>query len=464
MYVLLWIAFAYSRKDYNLDDLNETASEALLNLLMTNKGLYIKIGQAIANQGSLFPLAFQKRFARLYDDAPFEPWRHVDKTLKKNLGANYEMDLFISIDHNPVASASIAQVHKGILKNGQSVALKVQHGYIEKQVVVDLWVYRVISRLYEKVFDIPMTFFSEYVSKELQTETNFVNEMQNTYRLAENNKKDKSKIYIPTVYPELTTRQVLVTEWIDGVSLNDKQQLIDSGFDLQVMMKQYIELLGKQIFKHGFVHSDPHPGNLKARYVNGEQQLVLLDHGLYLSLNPRFRHEYAELWKNIFLLNTKGIESIGKKWGINSVELFATVILLRPITAKVGVTDDRDMNRLLKDFLADESKFPKELLFLTRDMRMIQNLNQSFGSPVNRINLLTKELIDALLNSSQCRTTDFKLLTVKLSLFFSNVIFYLIRIRQICFGDRYGGKGIGIEDYLEVYMKNTVKSIGIEWI
>lgn len=126
---------------------------------------------------------------------------------------------------------------------------------------------------------------------------------------------------------------------------------------------------------------------------------------------------------------------------------------------------------MLRDFLDDKSKFPVELIFLGRTMRMMQNLNQGFGSPVNRVTILTNELIDAVLFDSRKRAhvvsleyweTVFKYLPVRIVIFFNNLAFAMVRIRQILLGDKYGGKNIGLEDYIEMYMKNTAKSLGLE--
>lgn len=480
--VLLWIAYEYSMnisKYGTLEDLHEVASETLFNMLMENRGLYIKLGQAIANQGDFFPKAYQKRFVRLYDDAPVDKWKHVDKVLRKNLGENYETEVFEIIDHEPIASASIAQVHKAILKDtGDTVAVKIQHDYIHKQIAVDLFMYKLISKIYERVFNIPLTFFTEYVSEQLQHETDFVQEMKNSNRLLEIIKKDKSmrdlNIYIPFNYPKFTKRQILITEWCDGIPLSDKNKVIESKVDLSRMVYQYLKVFGKQIFEYGFVHSDPHPGNLLARFdKSGKQQLVILDHGLYIQLPENFRLEYCKLWENLFSFNTEAIESIGRSWGINSTELFATIIQLRPIkmSPKSSTRSDQDINNLLQDFLSDTGKFPLELLFLTRTMRMLQSLNRNFGSPVNRINILTHELVSALvvenLSTMHTRTERvmqyLKLFKVRCVLIVSNLVFYLIRFKQILSGDKYGEKKGGIEDYLEVYIQNTVESLGLDW-
>lgn len=285
---------------------------------------------------------------------------------------------------------------------------------------------------------------------------------------------NNTNIYIPHSYSDLSKRQVLITEWCDGIALTDKDKLIASDIDLTLAMKQYIKVFGKQIFEYGFIHSDPHPGNLLARFDNaGNQQLVILDHGLYISLPNSFRIENCQLWEYLFSFNTQGIEEIGREWGIGSTELFATLVQLKPIKISPESTNrgDSDINNLLHDFLSDEEKFPVELLFLTRTMRMIQNLNRNFGSPVNRINLLTSELINALMleNSHSVTTISsrilqyFKLFKVRCVLFVSNLAFYLVRLRQVLSGDKYGDKSIGIEDYLEVYLQNTALSLGIDW-
>lgn len=488
VYVLLWIAYAYgfnSNSYQNIDDLHEIASDKLLHLLTTNKGLYIKLGQAIANQGNLFPLAYQKKFPQLYDQAPVQSWQDIDRILKENLGDDYQIRLFETINHEPIASASIAQVHYGKLKNGEEVAIKVQHDYIEKQVVVDLMIYRFISKVYEKVFDIPLSMFTKYISEQLIKETDFVHEMQNSEKLKKFIDKDSSLKYdnikLPKNYPHLTTKQVLTAEWINGIPLTNKQTLLDQNYDLTLIMKQYIKLFGRQIFEYGFIHSDPHPGNLLVRFDSkNKQQLVLIDHGLYITLSDSFRLQYCNLWRYLFLLNTKGIEQIGREWGISSIDLFATVVQLRPVLLSPEVQsnananananknedeDNRNISDLFRDFIGDQKKFPGELPFLSRTMRMIQNLNQSFGSPVNRINLLTKELINALLQEKDLKFGNYwDLVRIKITLLLSGFMFYIVRLRQILSGDRFGGKGKGLEDYIEMYMQNTAKSLGMEWI
>ncbi|EMG48020.1 SPAC10F6.14c ABC1 family protein C10F6.14c [Candida maltosa Xu316] len=477
IYVLSWIVYQYgfnSQSFPNIDDLHELASSKLLNVIMTNKGLYIKLGQAIANQGPLFPLAYQKKFPMLYDMAPAQSWIHVDATLKDNLGDDYETEYFSYIDHEPIASASIAQVHFGKLKSGEKVAIKVQHDYIKQQLTMDLMVYRLMSMVYERVFNIPLSMFTKSVAELVSKETNFILEAGNSEKLTQfiNNDSDMKgvNVRIPKTVPELTTRQVLTAEWISGFPLTHKEILLQNKLDLTLIMKQYLKLFGRQIFEYGFVHSDPHPGNLIARFdENGKQQLVLLDHGLYITLPESFRKQYCELWRYLFSMNKKGIETIGKDWGISQLDLFSSVVQLRPVlldsksTTTDPTQDTRNISQLFRDFIGDEKKFPSELPFLARTMRMMQNLNQSFGSPVNRINLLTKESVNALLETGHLGFGNYwDLLKIKIVLMFSEIVFYFVRLRQLLTSD--SEKSKGLEDYIEMYMQNTAKSLGMEWI
>lgn len=483
IYTFLSIAYAYTygKSNYpDMDAIHQHCSDQLLHCLMMNRGIYIKLGQAIANQGTVLPIAYQRNFTKLYDDAAIDDWEDVDKTLKNNLGNDYESKYFEFINHESIASASIAQVHKGKLKsNGQLVAIKIQHDYINKQIGVDLFVYRLISKMYEGIFKIPFSFFTRYVSDQLIKETDFIHELNNAENLRNlltNDKEfDNFNVYIPKNYEDISTKQVLISEWIDGISLTDKQRLIDAKFNLSIIMKQYLKVFGKQIFNYGIVHSDPHPGNLLTRFdSNGKQQLVILDHGLYIELPINFKLEYAKLWKCIFAFDNDGIKKISDDWGIQSSDLFTTIVQLRPMinnNKNDKLDDQRNVNDLLNGFLSDERKFPLELLFLSRTMRMIQNLNQSFGSPVNRVNLLTNEAINGLLqfNLNQSNQTNFNkilnslgLLRLRIMLTFSQILFYFIRFKQVVLGDKFGGKGEGLEDYIEHYMQNTARSLGFE--
>lgn len=465
--ILSYIGLKYKfSSDENIKKFHEQASDLLYYLMVTNKGLFIKFGQAVANQGTVFPIEFQRKFTKLYDEAPEETWSVVDSTLKHELGNDYESRVFEWIDHSPIASASIAQVHKAKLKSGREVAVKVQHAYIENQVGIDLFVYKTMVKFQELLFDLPMSYYARYISNQTLTETRFIHELGNTEKLRQYMAEDPSVknlgVYIPETFLQYTTDKVLVMEWIDGISLIDKRRLIDHGYNLTTTMHQFITIFGKQIFKYGFIHSDPHPGNILVRRLNGKQQLVILDHGLYVELSEKFRQEYCQLWKYLFAFDLKGIRNIGDKWGIGSMDVFASAIQLKPIKVDASEVKPRSQKELMRSMLGDSSKFPLELLFLGRAMRIIQVCNKNLGSPVNRVNYLTDEALNSLISQLGVRET-FNLVKLKVLLFVSTLIFWYFRFRQILAGDRYGDLHKGLEDSIDAYIKTTAKDMGMEW-
>lgn len=466
--ILSWVAFKYSKITdlKEMQAFHEVAAKGIFDMLAENKGLYIKLGQAIANQGAVFPVAYQRHFVNLYDAAPVDPWHEIDRILRTALGSNYEQEVFEYIEHEPVASALVAQVHKAKLRGtGEEVAVKIQHPYIEAQIPIDLSVYRLMSWVYSKIFDIPLTFMTRYIAEQIIKETDFRIEAKNSQQLASLIAKDTTTqnldIYIPECYEHLSNEKVLVTEWIEGLSLTNKQKLIDSKYSLPHLMHQYITVFARQIFEFGFVHSDPHPGNLLARKINGRQQLVILDHGLYVTFPNKFRNEYRELWEAMFTLDMNKVNEISDNWGVGSSEFLKAMVQLKAPSKAKGTTPNP--LQLMRELFSDETKFPPDLLFLMRTMRMIQNLNQTMGSPVNRMNILTKSAIYLVQQSRDFSIISWlSALKTNFFLLISDLVFLVFRARQVLMGDKYGGKGEGIEDFIEQHLRESARFIGIE--
>ena len=253
-----------------------------------------------------------------------------------------------------------------------------------------------------------------------------MNESQNSIRTAEFVAQDSSladRVHIPKVHPEYTTKRVLTAEWINGVRLTDRQGLLrfmsadSSSTDLpsksmtplgrshflpssdldnsgpleggtKWVMQTMVDLFCAQIFRWGWVHCDPHPGNIFIRphpLHPRRPQLVLIDHGLYVKLTPDFRRQYSELWKALLAMDLSTLFRVAGQWGIGAPDLFASSVLLKPISLgsnnKSGNTEGKEQPRLsqydasvqlkekLKSFLVDTDKMPKELIFVGRNMR-----------------------------------------------------------------------------------------------
>ncbi|WVQ81633.1 hypothetical protein IAT38_003757 [Cryptococcus sp. DSM 104549] len=412
------INFAPSKAD-QIEALHERVAGRLRWVIDTNQGLYLKLGQALGLQAALLPKPYREAFGHVFDRAPAVDYDEVIGVFQKDLGLD-PLDVFAAFSESALASASIAQVHRAKLKAGTGgdegervVAVKVQKPAIEKQMEWDLFSYRALMWLSEKLFDMPMYFVAKYVSEQMRYETSFKHEASNARRCAEllsQTPELRDDVYVPRVFGKdegcKESDRIMVMEWVDGCRLNDKAQMEQWGIKPRDAMDLAISTLSAMTFSWGFVHCDPHPGNILVRphpTKKGKPQLVLIDHGLYIELPQQFREDYCTLWRSLFVLDVPKIETIARKWGIAlDANLFASAILLRPFQVKKGGKKEAaepeksqfeqqvEMKRRLKTMLENEKLIPRELIFLTRCQRMMQANNQVLGSPSSRVNLTAK--------------------------------------------------------------------------
>lgn len=252
------------------------------------------------------------------------------------------------------------------------------------------------------------------------------------------------------------------------------------GLSTKEVMATVTDLFAAQIFKWGVVHCDPHPGNVFIRRLpSGRAEVVLIDHGLYVYMSPTFRNQYAEFWKALMTFDNATIERVTSQWGIKGADFFASATLMRPYEGGSGSTRDalvdldgktaaerhhameQKMKQGLRDMLADEDKWPKELLFIGRNMRIVQANNQYMGSPVNRIKMMgewaSRSLfLDAGLGWRARVRNAWRHVLFKAVMTASDVAFYVFKLRQ------WLGLGGGMEDVMEQRMKDMAQDMGIE--
>lgn len=410
-------------EDYDIDSLHERNAQRIYDLIIDNKGLYIKLGQMIAVQGVMFPKHYQEKFKLLFDKAPVESWITCDRTLQRELGEDYREKYFLDLDEKPIASASIAQVHRATLKNGDKVAIKIQKNSVTRQLESDLLTYRMVMKFYGWLFEMPLDATIDYVCAKMREELNFRNEYDNALMFANLIKHDKefskdNAYYIPKYYGDVSTSKILISEWIDAELIGKYQGLKQYGFDLTKVMSQITKLYARQVFTWGVVHCDLHPGNLMVRYITvpcdnwwskvfGKektvQQLVILDHGLYEHFDPNFKRQYSEFWKYSMEKNYNKTKEILSAWGMEADEMIMTLAGLGDKNSEKMKEHVQKMMNMsyfqrqlllkekMKEFFKNTDKFPLCLVFVMRSMRIVQGLNRNFGAPVNRLSILVDE-------------------------------------------------------------------------
>lgn len=486
-YILSLIAVDYKlnfKEDRDIEKLHERNANRLYSLLIKNKGLYIKIGQALALQAAAFPPAYQNKFAILFDNAPQDPIAQIQKTFNEEFGVSTE-EMFESFDNNCIASASVAQVHKAQLKSGEWVAVKIQHSELQDQVYCDLLIYKLFMRVYGYAFELPLGEISSFIASRMEKETDFVTELENaetSRRFLDADSSLNKVVYIPRNYPEYTTKRVMISEWIDGIPLGKKDLFESQGFSASWTLDIMIRFFSKQIFEWGCVHCDPHPGNIMLRKHEGKDQVVIIDHGLYVYETPEFRAQNSLLWKSLFVLDNEAVKNVIIGWGIGSVDMFASMTMMRPydsrkvpeISTKSDYQMQQEMLDNFKNFIKDINKMPLELVLIGRANSILQGTNRMYGSPVNRIKIMayqaSKSLseLHASANDNANRTWIVRKFLALVShakfqvaVLVMDTAFNIVRLRQF-FSPSSSANELGMEAVIERQMIRGAKSMGVE--
>lgn len=159
-----------------IESLHERVANRIFDVFERNGGLYVKMGQVIGTQSAVLPAAYQRRARRLYDAAPALPFEVVERVFREDFDGLHPSQVFAEFEMLPVASASIAQVHKARLHNGEVVAVKIQKPAILKQMNWDLFAFRVLLKIYERLFDLPLSWSFDYIESHIRMEADFESE------------------------------------------------------------------------------------------------------------------------------------------------------------------------------------------------------------------------------------------------------------------------------------------------
>lgn len=247
---------------------------------------FIKFGQLLASRPDLIPQEYIEEMALLQDQVQTESFATIERILLEELGPHWKNEI-TSIEANPLGSASIAQVHRAVLKQGQKVVVKVQRPGIVQTINDDLNVLYFIAELLEKYIPEiraynPIGMVDEYF-KTLELETNFVVEANNIRRFKENFKNEK-EIHIPEVYFDLVTERILVMEELLGQRLSFTTSLNQPGVIASEVIQRGLRAYLKMVFIDGFFHGDLHPGNF---FVYPNNHIGLVDFGVVGRLNAK---------------------------------------------------------------------------------------------------------------------------------------------------------------------------------
>jgi len=431
------------KKTYH--ETNLRAARSLLTLSLMNKGTYIKAGQQLASLDHALPPEFIQVLSVLQDRVEPRNFEEIRRTFEDQFGCGPH-DIFAHFDETPIAAASIAQVHHAFLKDGKEVAVKVQYHDLEEMVKSDLLTITFLTACLARLF--PQMQFSWILPEFKQAmaqELDFLNEGYNAER-TRFNFRNESYIKIPEIYWELTGPKVLTMEFIHGIKINDIEKLKMEKFDTVEIADKLIKCFSQQIFIDGWIHADPHPGNLLVRRnQNNDTQIVILDHGLYSLFPSKLRLRFCKLFKAIIMRNQEDIDKYGRKLGCGEqANLFALILTFRPpsntdvglnnaltkedfdeIRAMFGGKSRIDSVEMLNHLLED---VPREVLFVLRCMTHLRTINRALGAKINRFEVMGKHAVKAIYLSSTSYLSSvkywFEMVIFNLRLYFLVQIMY----------------------------------------
>jgi ubiquinone biosynthesis protein len=254
----------------------------------------IKFAQILSTRPDLIPLDLIKEFEKLQNDVPPFSVEKVREIIRKEWGVPLE-DYFDEFDEVPLAAASIAQVHKGRLKTGQEVIIKVQRPEISDFIHLDIEILHLGAREYMKMRGETSAVDMEDVVKNFEVnflrELSFLNEAAWQARYADY-VKDDPDIIVPGLYKELCTEKILVMDFVKGVKVTDLQDYEAINCDPKVIAQKGMESVFKQMFEHGFFHGDPHPGNI---FVLPGNRICLIDFGMMGTVIKSDLYSFADI-------------------------------------------------------------------------------------------------------------------------------------------------------------------------
>ena len=273
--------------------------EKRLRLTLERLGpTFIKLGQVLSVRPDLMPKSYIQELEKLQDNVPPFSYSIAREQIKKELGKEIE-ELFSSFEKEPIASASISQVHKATIKHGKTVAVKIQRPNVGEIMQTDVEIMLHIAKMLEKRVPkirkfSPVKIIEEF-SKWTEKELDFNKEAANAQKFGRNF-AGSATVKIPEVYSSLTTSKIFTMEFVEGVELHNFKEIKRQKINLKQVINNGFEAILTQVFVHGFFHADPHPGNI---LITKDKKIAFVDFGIVGHFDEALKSKSIDLFYGI---------------------------------------------------------------------------------------------------------------------------------------------------------------------
>jgi len=378
-------------------------AQRLKRLLLSLQGIFIKAGQLISILSNFLPDYFRKELEELQDKIPPRPMSEIYERIHKEFSQDPGL-LFAEFDPNPIASASLAQVHLARLHDGHQVAVKVQYLDIEANTKKDLQTIRQLLSFYGFFLRIKgLGYLHSQFSQMIHEELDFRLEAQHIETIAANF-TGNPQVFFPKVVHELSTERVLTTEFMEGVKISDLENLTERNIDRQALAERVLTAYCQMIFRDGIYHADPHPGNI---LVQSDGSIVFLDFGAVAKLSDEMKNGILHFFEGVLKRDNDQISTALQQMGLialrndaHHVEQLVDYIysrFLKQMTVESWNLSDIHVSMQDKlDTMVDFSKMdislrelmstfqiPKDLVLLTRTLLLLLGLCTHLSPTMN---------------------------------------------------------------------------------
>ncbi|KAI7851026.1 ABC1 family-domain-containing protein [Circinella umbellata] len=377
---------------------DKRSAEIVLKGLQSLGGIYIKLGQHVSAMVYILPPEWTDTMSVLQDRCEPTPEEEVRQLFLSDYGQPIE-DIFDEFDWTPIGVASLAQVHKAKLKKtGREVAVKLQHPVLDEFCRVDMETVTFIIDVIKKAFpEFGFAWLADEMRESLPRELDFVHEAQNAKLVSQNFAEDIKYRRTALLVPEViwAKRRILCMEFIEGSRIDDLDYMKKHGINPAQVSAEFSEAFSKMIFLHGFVHCDPHPGNVLIRPAKDPKHskfnfdIVLIDHGLYRELPEQLRIDYARLWTSLIRGDEAGIKKYAKRvGGTDTYQLFASILTGRAwetvssanLSTVRSSTELKVMSAGAMEYLVDIadilSRLPRIVLLLLKTSDLLRHIDE----------------------------------------------------------------------------------------